>query len=116
MPLYPGNLAISRWNHNIVHPVGAVVDTKGYRSRAIRIDLRSRIERYRRDNIRIHTVLIVIVRWLRLCRWVGKPHDAHTQIGDNSIVGTGLVGSPRIGWESHIRIFQKHCQRQVFVR
>ena len=29
MPLYPGNLTISRWNHNIVHPVGAAVDTMG---------------------------------------------------------------------------------------
>ena len=115
MPLYPGNLTISRWNHNIVHPVGAAVDTKGYRSRAIRIDLRSRIERYRRDDICIHTILVVIVGWLRLFGRVGKPYNTHTQIGDNSIVGTGLIGSPCISRKSHIRIFQEHSQRQVFM-
>ena len=26
MPLYLRNLTISRWNHNIIHPVGAAVD------------------------------------------------------------------------------------------
>ena len=115
MPLYPCNLAVSRRNHNIVHTVGTAVDREGYRGRTVRIDLRTSIECYRRDDIRIHPILIVIVGWLRLFGRVGKPYNTHAQIGDNSIVGTGLIGSPCIGRKSHIRIFQEHSQRQVFM-
>ncbi len=76
---------------DIVHAVGAALDGKGHSGGAVRVDLRTGIERYRRYHIGVYPVFVVIVGWFRLFRGLFlKPDNAHAQVGDDSIIGTGF--------------------------
>ena len=112
MPLHPRKLTVPLRDDDIAHAVGAALDRKGHGGGAIRVDLRTGIERHRRYHIGVYPVFVVVIGGFRLLRGLFlKPDNAHAQVGDDSIIGTGLVRGTGIGRKAQIRIFKVHRQR-----
>jgi len=103
MPLHPCKLTVPLRDDDIVHSVGTTVDAEGHGGGAVRVDLRTGIERHRRYHIGVYPVFVVIVGWFRLFRGLFlKPNDAHAQVGDDGVIGTGLVRGAGIGRKAQI--------------
>ena len=98
MPLHPRKLTVPLRDDDIAHAVGAALDGKGHSGGAIRVDLRTGIERHRRYHIGVYPVFVVIVGRFRLLRGLFlKSDNTHTQVGDDGVIGTGLVCGAGIG-------------------
>ena len=116
MPLHPRKLTVPLWDDDIAHAVGAALDGKGHSGGAIRVNLRTGIERHRRYHIGVYPVFVVIVGRFRLLRGLFlKSDNTHTQVGDDGVIGTGLVRGAGIGRKAQIRIFKVHRQREIFM-
>ena len=116
MPLHPRKLTVPLRDDDIAHAVGAALDGKGHSGGAIRVDLRTGIERHRRYHIGVYPVFVVVIGGFRLLRGLFlKPDNAYAQVGDDGIIGTGLVRGAGIGRKAQIRIFKIHRQREIFM-